>query len=158
METSDRMGRGISGAGMKQSVKALLAGSAILLTGIIIGGAATLIFMSRFDEHMPGPPNMTADDVLDKLRRDLGLSKEQIEAIRPSIVESHGKMESIRMQLEPQVREVMDQADAKIGPVLNPKQKGKWEKRMAEMRKKMLSGAPHGAAKPPDAETNGSVK
>jgi hypothetical protein len=139
----------IKQARSRQWPKAFFAGCAILICGIVIGSAATLMWEERRGDERPGPPGPSPEMFLERLRQDLAITDVQAQQILPYLVESHSKLEAIRLQTEPRVRAEMESLDAKIGSVLDPAQKDKWTKRVAEMRERMHKFGPEGPKEPP---------
>ena len=82
---------------------------------------------------------------LEKVAAQLQLTPAQKEQIRPILVEELPKMKALKgnttmppLQKARQMREIADETDAKLKPILNPQQYAKWEQIRAEERQQMI--------------------
>ena len=82
---------------------------------------------------------------LEKVSAQLQLTPAQKEQIRPILVEEFPKMKALKsnttmppLQKARQLREISDETDARLKPILNPQQYAKWEQIRAEERQQMI--------------------
>jgi hypothetical protein len=82
---------------------------------------------------------------LEKVSAQLQLSPAQKEQIKPILMEEAPKMRALKsntttppLQKLRQMKEISDETDAKLKPILNPQQNAKWEQIQAEERQEMI--------------------
>jgi hypothetical protein len=82
---------------------------------------------------------------LEKISAQLQLTPAQKEQIKPILMEEAPKMKALKsnttmppLQKARQMREISDETDAKLKPILNPQQYAKWEQIRAEERQQMM--------------------
>ena len=82
---------------------------------------------------------------LEKLSAQLQLTPAQKEQIKPILMEEAPKMKTLKsnttmppLQKAKQTKEIADETDAKLKPILNPQQYAKWEQIRAEERQQMM--------------------
>ena len=82
---------------------------------------------------------------LEKLSAQLQLTPAQKEQIKPILMEEAPKMKTLKsnttmppLQKAKQMKEIADETDAKLKPILNPQQYAKWEQIRAEERQQMM--------------------
>jgi hypothetical protein len=82
---------------------------------------------------------------LEKVSAQLQLTPAQKEQIKPILMEELPKMKALKsnttmppLQKARQMREISDETDAKLKPILNPQQYAKWEQIRAEERQQMI--------------------
>jgi hypothetical protein len=115
----------------------------ILLAGMVIGSASTVLFMrtnaqQSFKNHMPGrggPPRERGGTsrqgpmrMAHELQKKLDLSKEQLEQIKPIIDKHLKKLHEIRSAATPQIREELDAMKENISKVLDEEQNKKFQR------------------------------
>ena len=123
------------------------------------------------DQNQAGPPadgtrgrgmRMDPDRQLQRLTRELNLTSDQQEKIKPLLVERQQKMQALFQDQSAapedrrtQGRTIMEGTNNSIKEVLNDDQKQKFEAMQERMRRNRPDGAPAGAAPPPSPD--GSV-
>jgi hypothetical protein len=82
---------------------------------------------------------------LEKMSAQLQLTPAQKEQIKPILMEEAPKMKALKsnttmppLQKARQMREIADETDAKLKPILNPQQYAKWEQIRAEERQQIM--------------------
>jgi hypothetical protein len=82
---------------------------------------------------------------LEKVSAQLQLTPAQKEQIRPILMAELAKMKALKsnttmppLQRARQMREISDETDAKLKPILNPQQYAKWEQIRAEERQQTI--------------------
>ena len=82
---------------------------------------------------------------LEKVSAQLQLTPAQKEQIKPILMEEAPKMKALKsnttmppLQKARHMREIADETDAKLKPILNPQQYAKWEQIRAEERQQMM--------------------
>jgi hypothetical protein len=82
---------------------------------------------------------------LEKISAQLQLTPAQKEQIKPILMEEAPKMKALKsnttmppLQKARQMKEISDETDAKLKPILNPQQYAKWEQIRAEERQQMM--------------------
>lgn len=124
-------------------VRACLLGAVILICGMVIGGALAYRFFPvfgifpAFGPGMHPDPDRMVEWITERLRGELDLSDEQAAAVRTIFREDHGRMEAVRLKVEPEVSAILQDTHAKVSQILNESQKVLWDKRFAEMRERM---------------------
>lgn len=116
-------------------------GLAILLAGIVIGAASTLILVRPRPIGWPDGPEFVSQGMLHGLQRYLHLSREQTEKVE-SILQKHiRKLNDIRMNARPQVIEQLQLMNEEISAVLTEQQKHIWQDRLHQLQRQLQ---PHG--------------
>jgi len=82
---------------------------------------------------------------LEKMSAQLQLTPAQKQQIKPILMEEAPKMKALKanttlppLQKARQMKEISDETDAKLKPILNPQQYAKWEQIRAEERQQMM--------------------
>jgi len=109
-------------------------GVVILLAGIVIGGASMLILMPHRLMRPPRGPEFQSLEIISLLERDLGLSPEQSEQIKPILDEHMEKLREIRMDARSEVGKILEQMNKKISAVLTERQRQIWQSRLNRLR------------------------
>jgi len=101
-------------------------GLVILLAGIVIGGAASLLVVWRVSmKPMPGPER-SADRMIQGLRHELRLSPAQREQIEPIIHRHMERLDQIRREARPLIEGQLRQMNDEIAPLLDDQQRMMW--------------------------------
>jgi len=82
---------------------------------------------------------------LEKVSAQLQLTPAQKQQIKPILIEEAPRMKALKanttlppLQKARQMKEIADETDAKLKPILNPQQYAKWEQIRAEERQQMI--------------------
>lgn len=121
----------------KGSTKAFVFSLLTLLSGIIIGSGLTLMFKGPAKE--PAPPALPEEfsrRMVDHLTRELNLTQQQADAIRP-VVESHMKViDTYREEARPKIRTELDTMNDEILSILDEQQKHIWQDKITRMQQR----------------------
>lgn len=126
---------------------AWLAGAAIFLTGAVVG-ALLMLVLGRPSEPFRRPPHKPMPVmVLEHMQHDLGLSKDQVQELKPVVEEMVEKIHAARKPFQQVEEAVFTEYQAKIAERLTPDQRRKQEELIARMKKMRDAGFP---PPPPD--------
>jgi len=112
----------------------ILLGMVIFVSGLIIGAAGATIGMRNTFLRALHHPEQSAVELADRLRRPLKLDDSQLRQIELIFKKHQARFEQIRIEIQPRVVEELDQVEAEVAAVLNPKQRAEWHKRFAGLR------------------------
>jgi Spy/CpxP family protein refolding chaperone len=119
-------------------------GLVILLAGIVIGAAASLLVVWRFPMGpMPGPEH-TADRMIQGLRHELRLSPQQRDEIEPIIRRHMERLDEIRRDARPLIENELRLMNEEIMPILNERQRAMWR----QMQQRLPMEPPGGQMRP----------
>jgi len=112
-------------------------GLIILMAGLVIGAASTLILVRPRPIGWPGGPEFVSEGMLRSLQRYLHLSREQAEKVE-SILQKHmRKLHEIRMNARPQIVEQLRLMNEEISAVLTEQQKQIWQDRLQQLQRQL---------------------
>jgi len=113
-------------------------GLVILLAGLVIGAASTLILVRPRPIGWPGGgPEFVSDEMLRGLQRYLHLSREQADKVE-SILQKHmRKLNDIRMNARPQIVEQLRLMNEEISAVLTEQQKQVWQDSLQQLQRQL---------------------
>ena len=99
---------------------------------------APFVMKDVFHKHdfPPPPPHEIAQIILDRLSDDLNLSEEQVQKIRPTVVQAANKVETLRQSIEPQIRSIFDNQTKEVDQFLTPEQQKLFHKRVKEFHER----------------------
>ena len=108
-----------------------------LLSGIVIGAGATLIFVGPPKKDAPPPgPEYFSRRMVEHLTRELTLTSEQQEQIRP-VVETHIKtIDEYREEARPKIRQELDDMTNEIMALLDENQQQMWKDSIERMQQR----------------------
>ncbi|MBN2138149.1 MAG: hypothetical protein JW720_10095 [Sedimentisphaerales bacterium] len=115
-----------------------LFGIVILVAGVVIGAGSTLIFVPG--EVMPAPPSVVGwmmGRLLEGMDRDLGLSAEQKEQLKPIFDANRQKFDRKHREQRAEMGELWNQFNTDISKVFTPEQSRKWEHKLEENQRRM---------------------
>jgi hypothetical protein len=114
-------------------------GVVILLAGIVIGGASMMILAP---DKLMKPPRGREFGHMWMLRRDLGLSPEQSEKIKP-ILDSHMEaLHEIRTDALSEIDKALVQMNEDISDILTEQQKRIWQRSLDRLERELYPGGP----------------
>ena len=146
MDTPSAPGQRSSG----RRLRLILMGTAILVCGMLIGGAVTSrIAWKRFIDRTRSQDRIT-ERIAGRLDRDLDLSDDQARRIRDIIHRHQKNLRDLHLQVKPQVEEELDQMKCEVDSVLTPEQVRQWNRRFQRMHEHWINGGP-----PPPPELRG---
>ena len=117
-------------------------GLAILIAGIVIGGASISIYMTHRITRPPGGPEFDSLQVIPPLRRNLGLSKEQLDKIKPIMDSSMEKLRDIRENARSEIEDTLQQMNKEISSILTESQRQRWERELDRLQRDLRPGGP----------------
>ena len=107
-----------------------------LLSGIIIGAGTTFIVLGQSEkkEESHGPENFSRR-MIKGLTRELHLTDQQREHVKP-IIEKHMKaMDEIRGQARPKIRQELEEMNDELMAIFDNTQQQIWKQRIKRMQK-----------------------
>ena len=117
-------------------------GLVILIAGIVIGGASISIYMThRITKPVRGP-EFNSLQVIPPLRRNLGLSKEQSDKIKPIIDDSMEKLREIRENARTEIESTLQQMNKEISSILTEPQRQIWQREVSRLQGELRPGGP----------------
>jgi len=110
------------------SVKLVLCAMVILLAGMVIGSAATVIIVKATRINRPKPPERSPEQMAKHIKKSLNLTQDQSSEIVP-IIEKHLQvLWHIRMGARPVITDQLNEMRNEIEPLLDEKQQKLWER------------------------------
>lgn len=128
-------------------VKAILLGSAILVSGMVIGGVLTYGVLERERAGEPFPQEHSPARIVEHLQHDLNLTNDQATAVLEIFTRHHERMEMVRMKVRPDIEAEMEAARKEVDAILTEQQRPAWSKRCTEMRERFQSHRSEGGGK-----------
>jgi len=102
-------------------------GLIILIAGIAIGGSSMMIFAPKKFIQPPPGPEFNILRMIQPLRRDLGLTREQADKIKPILDKHMKKLNTIRTKARSEVAETLKQMNQEIAAILTDQQQQRWQ-------------------------------
>lgn len=121
-----------------------VSGLVILVAGITLGVAGTLLVVKPSPRRAPLPPRMAAELTSRRMRDELNLTSEQVERIDTILQEHFEELKKLRDDAQPKINEVFEAMKAGIDAVLTEQQRNDWEKAMARLERVVRRGMPRG--------------
>ena len=115
-------------------------GVVILLAGLVIGGASMLIFMPHRLMRPPRGPEFETMRMIGPLRRDLGLSGEQTERIKPILDKHMGKLSDIREDARSEISKTLEKMNQEISAILTEGQRQIWQGQLVRLQQDLRPG------------------
>ena len=113
--------------------KAVLGVIAVFVLGGL-AGSFTTIAVVRHRLISGRGPQMFDDFIVRRLSWELRLDHDQRVQLRAIVAEGHKEMHAIRVQVHPQVEEILSRSENKLRAVLRPDQQEKLDKLIAERK------------------------
>ena len=117
-------------------------GMVILVAGVVIGGALMLILAPDKLMKPPRGPEFDSVRMIPPLRRDLGLSPEQEEKIKPILDKHMEKLHDIRMEARADIEEALTRMNKGISDILTDDQKRIWQRSFDRLERELHPGGP----------------
>jgi Spy/CpxP family protein refolding chaperone len=126
---------------------AVAAALALVVSGIAIGALATFIVLQRpGGPGAPPPPGPPPPPFTRDMESQLDLSEQQWTQIQAILAESRRESDAIRHELRPRLERNLEETRARIGALLTPEQRVKFEALVREDRRRaerfFLEGPP----------------
>jgi len=112
-------------------------GLAILLAGIVIGAASTLMLVRPHPIGWPDGPEFVSERMLRGLQHQLHLSSEQADEIESILQKYMRKLNDIRMDARPQIVEQLRLMNEEISAVLTEQQKQVWQDSLHQLQRQL---------------------
>ena len=120
-------------------------GLTILIAGVIIGGSSMLIFAPKKLIQPPPGPEFRSLRMIPPLRRDLGLTPEQAEKIKPILDKHMQKLNTIRTEARTEIAETLNQMNQEIASILTDQQQQRWQREISRLQNELRPrGGPGG--------------
>ena len=117
-------------------------GLVILIAGIVIGGATISILMTRRMTRPASGPEFNSLQVIPPLRRNLGLSQEQSDKIKPILDGYMIKLREIRENARSEIENTLQQMNKEISTILTETQRQRWQREMSQLQRDLRPGGP----------------
>ena len=126
---------------------AIAAALALVISGIAIGALGTFLVLERPRGPQAGPPHPPIPlPFTREIEVRLGLSEDQKARIHAILRESRDEADAIRRELRPRLEGHLEATRERIGAVLTPEQRAKFEELVREDRRRaerfLLEGPP----------------
>ncbi len=119
--------------------KSVSLGLLILLTGIIIGTASTMIIYENRTRKRMQTPVFPRRGMLKRMERTLNLTPQQVKQIEPILKEHMKSLHEIKMKARPEIEKELTAMKNEIETVLNEEQKKKWRQGIRRLKEKFRS-------------------
>ncbi len=117
--------------------KAIVSIVIVFLLGALAGTLVTnTVCQQRTVNLIKGEAKSTREFIVRRLNLELHLDAAQQEQLRSIVQETHAEMRNLRRQFRPQTEEILARSQEKVRAILRPDQLEKYEKTVAERRKK----------------------
>jgi len=117
-------------------------GMVVLVAGVVIGGALMMILAPDKLMKPPRGPEFGSQRMIPHLRRDLRLSPEQEEKIKP-ILDSHmEKLHNIRIVARADIEEALAEMNKGISNILTDEQMRIWQRSLDRLERELHPGGP----------------
>ncbi len=126
-------------------------GLVVLLAGVVIGAGAVLIWAAPRTVRTgprqgaavgPDAGAMPAEVLVQRLRRSLQLSTQQVQAIRPIVREHMANLNRIRQETRPKVADQLRLMGQRIEGHLNRAQRPLWDQQFRRLQEQLQWSAP----------------
>lgn len=119
-------------------------GLVILLAGMTLGAAGTLLLIGPAEWQPPMEPEVATNAMLGRFREELGLTSEQAADIRRILRTRMQKLHEIRTQARPQIEQQLEGMKEEIAAVLTPDQRSRWQGIMGRLEQEFHRGMRRG--------------
>jgi gas vesicle protein len=127
-------------------------GLIILIAGIAIGGSSMLIFAPNKLLQPPPGPEFRTMRMIPPLSRDLGLTREQADKIKPILDKHMKKLNTIRTEARSEIAETLKQMNQEIAAILTDQQQQRWRHEISRLQDELR---PRGGPGPGRGERRG---
>jgi len=117
-----------------------IAGLVILVAGVTLGIAGTLLVVKPTRRRPPLPPGMAAKLTLRRMQDELNLTPEQVDQIDAILREHFETLEKLREAARPKINEVFEAMKTGIDAVLTEQQRSDLEKATARFEEEFHRG------------------
>jgi len=107
--------------------KIILSFVVVFAAGVAVGGAISLHFARDFFLSPP-EPNQMAGSIMKHLQSELNLTAEQVEKIKPIVIETTREAAAYQHEVLGRIGEIFEKSDREIGAHLSPEQQARFKK------------------------------
>src|ERR1043166_6507262 len=104
----------------------------LVLVVVFVLGACTGGAVTGFYHSMSHPEKSKASDKMEKLRRDLNLTDEQMKSVSSILDDTKNEYKALRAEVKPRFDEPRQKARTKIRALLTPEQQQKFDAFVAQ--------------------------
>jgi len=115
-------------------------GLVILAAGIAIGAASMLILVPEKLLRPPGGPEFGSMRMIPPLRRELGLSPEQEQKIKPILDRHMQTLDDIRMEARSSIEQALIRMNESISDILTDEQRQIWQQSLERLEREFYPG------------------
>lgn len=117
----------------------VLSGLVILIAGITLGAAGTLLVVRP---DVPRPPDIdhAVGMTLMRFRPELDLTDEQVDRIRVILRDHFEQLEALRRAARPKIEQVLEDMKTQISGVLTEEQQAQWQKLTERLEREFRRG------------------
>lgn len=113
----------------------------VFLLGALAGALVThAVYRQKVENIIKDEPGTMREVIVQRLSRKLNLDATQLEQVRAIVKETHAEMKNVRKQIRPQIDEILTRSQTKVRAILHPDQLEKYEKILAERKKRRETG------------------
>ena len=119
--------------------------------GFVTGGAGAMFVAFHRIQQVIQNPKEVPHRVTERLRRKLGLTDEQTRQVEAILQQHQEKLEALRTEMAPRMREHFDAMEEEIAAVLTEEQAREWREHFRDFQRRWLPPPPppHGPPGPP---------
>lgn len=125
-----------------------VSGLVILVAGITLGAAGTMLVVKPTERRPPLNPRMAAEFTSRRMQDELELTPEQASQIDAILREHFEKLEKLREAARPKINEVFEAMKTAIDAVLTEQQRIDWEKATSRLEREFHRGMGRGRGGP----------
>lgn len=129
--------------------RSILLALGILLCGVVMGSAGTVIVIQRVVRHVAENPEEARERFADRMRERLDLTDAQTVQVRRIFKQRVANLIAIREEVRPRVLEQVDGLRDDVSAVLDEAQQATWRNHFQRVRKRI----PLAITRPPETET-----
>ncbi len=115
--------------------KAIISIVVVFVLGSLAGALVTHeIYQHRIESFIRGEPKREL--IVRRLNHELNLDPAQLAQLRVIVTETYAGIKNVRKQIRPQIEEILESSQNRIRTILRPDQLEKYEKIIAERKKR----------------------
>jgi len=117
-----------------KTLKPWLVLALVFVAGVLVGAVGTRLAVRHFVRTAIAQPEMLRERLERELVRRLDLTDEQKPRVRAALTRAHERVQALRAEFQPRLREILDDAGAEISATLTPEQRERFERFRAAHR------------------------
>jgi len=130
-------------------VRTVLLALVIFVSGVVVGSGLTFKVITSGFKRFFQDPEVLAEHITHRMKRQLHLTEEQSVQVRRIILEQQKAFQSLRKKVWPELEVQIEKTRRELAAVLTPEQARKWEKRFGHFLRFWLPPPP--GDHPPDS-------